>query len=99
MIAFAQWNRGWFVFRGGPLPCRVAFLPMIIKTSVVTYCRPRLSDTCMRAQYHECLVVILFMANSWRCSCGCHHPKEAAESIMVDCIDYFIGAVDLALRR
>jgi len=53
----------------------------------------------MRAQYHECLVVILFMANSWRCSCGCHHPKEAAESIMVDCIDYFIGAVDLALRR
>lgn len=72
---------------------------MIIKLSAVTYCRPRLSDPCARAQHHECLVVILFMCNSWRCSCMCHRSKEAAESIMVDCIDYFIGAVDLALRR
>jgi hypothetical protein len=72
---------------------------MIIKLSAVTYCRPRLSDPCARAQHHECLVVILFMSNSWRCSCMCHRSKEAAESIMVDCIDYFIGAVDLALRR
>jgi hypothetical protein len=67
--------------------------------NAVMYRKPRLSDECTRARHHECLVVILFKPDSWRCSCACHYPKEAAESLMVDCVDYFIGAVDYALRR
>ena len=63
------------------------------------YRRPRLSDECVRAQHHECLVVILLKPDSWRCSCACHRSEEATESLMVDCVDYFIGAVDYALRR